>query len=96
MPQLLIVSGPPGAGKSAVAAALVERWEPSVLVEGDVFFHFLRRGAIAPWLVEAHAQNTVVTLAAGAATGALRHRWDGHRLRRSDRAMVPSQVRSRS
>jgi cytidylate kinase len=69
MPRLLIVSGPPGAGKSAVAAALVERSDPSVLVEGDTFFQFLRRGAIAPWLVEANAQNTVVTLAAAAPTG---------------------------
>ena len=24
--------------------------EPSVLVEGDAFFGFVRRGAIAPWL----------------------------------------------
>jgi cytidylate kinase len=66
---LVVVSGPPGAGKSTVARALVDRWEPSVLVEGDVFFSFLRRGAIAPWLREANDQNTVTTLAAGAATG---------------------------
>lgn len=69
MGDLLIVSGPPGAGKSAVAAAVADRWDPSVLIEGDAFFGFLRRGAIAPWLPEANAQNTVVSAAAGACTG---------------------------
>jgi cytidylate kinase len=66
---LLIVTGPPGAGKSTVAQALAERFDPSVLVEGDAFYGFLRRGAIAPWLSEAHSQNTVVTRAAAAAAG---------------------------
>lgn len=69
MGDLLIVSGPPGAGKSAVATALADRWEPSVLIEGDAFFGFLRRGAIAPWLPEADPQNLVVAAATGAAAG---------------------------
>ncbi len=69
MGDLLIVSGPPGAGKSAVAAALADRYDPSVLVEGDVFFGFLRRGAIAPWLPEADPQNLLVAAATGAAAG---------------------------
>lgn len=69
MGDLLIVSGPPGAGKSAIAAAIADHFEPSVLVEGDAFFGFLRRGAVAPWLPEADAQNLVVAAAAGACTG---------------------------
>lgn len=69
MGDLLIVSGPPGAGKSAVAAALADRYDPSVLIEGDAFFGFLRRGAVAPWLPEADPQNLVVSAAAGAAAG---------------------------
>jgi len=40
-----------------------------VLVEGDAFFGFLARGAIAPWLPESHEQNTTVTRGAAAATG---------------------------
>jgi hypothetical protein len=67
--DLLVVSGPPGAGKSAIAAALADRWDPSVLIEGDAFFGFLRRGAVPPWLPEADAQNLVVAAATGAATG---------------------------
>jgi cytidylate kinase len=66
---LIVVSGPPGAGKSSVALALVDRFEPSVLVEGDQFFRFLKRGAIEPWLREAGRQNEVVTQAAAAAAG---------------------------
>ena len=69
MAGLLVVTGPPGAGKSAVSAALAARWEPSALIDGDAFFGFLRSGAIAPWLPEASAQNDVVTVAAGSAAG---------------------------
>lgn len=69
MGDLLIVSGPPGAGKSAIAAAIADRYDPSVLIEGDVFFGFLRRGAIPPWLPEANPQNLVVAAATGAAAG---------------------------
>lgn len=71
MTELVVVSGPPGVGKSTVAALLVERFRPSALVTGDTFFGFLAAGAIPPWLPEAHAQNTVVTEAAAAATGRL-------------------------
>lgn len=51
-----------------MAALLADRLEPSALVTGDTFFGFLARGATAPWLPEAHAQNQVVIEAAAAAT----------------------------
>ena len=69
MGTLLIVTGPPGAGKSTVARRIADRFEPSVLVEGDTFFTFLARGAIPPWLPESNEQNDIVTRAAAAATG---------------------------
>lgn len=69
MGSLLVVTGPPGAGKSTVARVLAERCERSVLVDGDAFFAFLCTGAVEPWRTEAHDQNTVVTSAAAAAAG---------------------------
>ncbi|MCP4087005.1 MAG: ATP-binding protein [Actinomycetia bacterium] len=67
--SLLIVTGPPGAGKSAISAALAKHASPSVLVEGDQFFGFPAEGAIEPWLPESGVQNEIVTEAAAAATG---------------------------
>lgn len=66
---LLVITGPPGAGKSTVARLVAARFEPSVLVDGDAFFAFLDQGAVPPWSPESNAQNTVVTEAAGAAAG---------------------------
>jgi cytidylate kinase len=67
--SLLVVTGPPGVGKSTVATMVADRLPRSVLVEGDAFFDFLRQGAIEPWRPESHAQNEVVIEAAAVATG---------------------------
>jgi cytidylate kinase len=68
--DLLVVTGPPGSGKTTVATVIAERVEaPTVLVSGDAFFGFLRRGAVPPWQTEADRQNAIVTDAAAAAVG---------------------------
>jgi cytidylate kinase len=69
--ELIVVAGPPGAGKSTVARLLADSFSRSVLVVGDDFFAFLRKGYIDPWLAEANEQNDVVIQAAAAATGRL-------------------------
>jgi energy-coupling factor transporter ATP-binding protein EcfA2 len=69
MASLVVVTGPPGAGKSTVARALADSFERSVLVAGDAFFEFLARGATAPWLPAAQGQNEVVIRAAAVAAG---------------------------
>ena len=71
VPEVVVVTGPPGAGKSTVARVLVELYDPSALVLGDEFFGFLGRGAVPPWLSRAQAQNGAVIEAAGAASGRL-------------------------
>ncbi len=76
MGVVVVVTGPPGAGKSATAAHLAELLAPSALVPGDDFFAFLRNGAIAPWLEAAHAQNTSVLQAAAASVGRLAEQRD--------------------
>jgi cytidylate kinase len=69
-PLSYLVTGPPGAGKSAVAQVLARTAEHSVLIEGDAFFDLVTSGAIEPWLTESNDQNTVVTRAAACAAGA--------------------------
>jgi Mg-chelatase subunit ChlI len=66
---LLVVTGPPGAGKSTVARLLVDHFDRSALVEGDAFFGFLARGAVDPWLPEADQQNEIVARAAASTAG---------------------------
>ncbi len=67
--SLLVVTGPPGAGKTTVAARVVGAHARAVLVEGDRFFAFVARGSIAPWTPAAAVQNEVVLAAAARAAG---------------------------
>ena len=71
MDELIVVTGPPGAGKSSVSEELAKRWTPSALVPGDAFFGMIKQGYILPWLPESSRQNTVIIEAAAAAAGRL-------------------------
>lgn len=49
MNQVLILSGPPGAGKTSVAIAICERFDRMVHVEVDTLRHWVRAGYRHPW-----------------------------------------------
>jgi len=66
----ILVTGPPGAGKSTVAALVAEAFPTVALVPGDAFFAFWSRGFVQPWRPESRAQNATILTAAGAAVGA--------------------------
>ncbi|WP_395351796.1 AAA family ATPase [Variovorax sp. UC122_21] len=69
--HVLVLTGPPGAGKTTTARALVPAIaEPVVHLHADDFWHFIRSGAIAPYLPAAQRQNeAVVGVLAEAAQG---------------------------
>jgi predicted kinase len=66
--SVLIVSGPPGAGKTTVARMLAESSDrPAVHLHTDDFYTAIRRGFIAPWLPESARQNAVISRAVAVA-----------------------------
>ncbi|WP_107087943.1 AAA family ATPase [Streptomyces sp. XY152] len=57
---MIVLTGPPGAGKSTVAQLLADHLTPSVHLHSDDFWRYIKQGWIAPYLPEAHEQNQVV------------------------------------
>jgi chloramphenicol 3-O-phosphotransferase len=57
MNQILILSGPAGAGKTSVALAICERFDRMVHVEVDVLRHWVRAGYRHPWAGDRQAEE---------------------------------------
>lgn len=66
--SILLVAGPPGAGKSTVAALLAAESELSVHLHTDDFYAWIAKGYVEPWRAESYEQNVLIfSVAAGAA-----------------------------
>ncbi|MEX2247329.1 MAG: hypothetical protein WEC75_11660 [Dehalococcoidia bacterium] len=70
MSQIVIVSGPPGAGKSTVCDLLCERYDRTVHLLTDEAYGWIRMGFIEPWKPGSLTQNLTVSRAAARAATA--------------------------
>lgn len=70
MSQIVIVSGPPGAGKSTVCDALCERYDRTLHIETDDIYAWIRMGFMSPWKPGSMEQNLTVNRAAARAAAA--------------------------
>jgi chloramphenicol 3-O-phosphotransferase len=68
--EVLLLTGPPGSGKTTTARLIATAAALGAHVEADSFFHFVHGGYLEPWLPESHSQNVVVMQAVASAAGA--------------------------
>lgn len=68
--RIVIVTGPPGAGKSTVSRRLARQFPKAVHLHTDDFWHAIVSGGVPPYLAAADEQNqTVLGVIAAAAEG---------------------------
>lgn len=68
--SVIVLTGPPGAGKSTTARALAAGFDKAVHLHTDDFWHYIVAGMIPPYLPESLEQNqTVVRVIADVAYG---------------------------
>ena len=60
---LLILTGPPGSGKTTVGRLLAGEFNPSAVVDADFFWASIVNGLIPPWEPGADVQNRVMVRA---------------------------------
>jgi gluconate kinase len=57
---LIVLTGPPGAGKSTVGRLLAKGWERAVHLHTDDFYAWIASGYIEPWRPESRDQNVTI------------------------------------
>ena len=57
MHQVILLSGPPGSGKSAVAEAICERFDRMLHIEVDELRHWVKAGYRHPWAGDRQAEE---------------------------------------
>jgi adenylate kinase family enzyme len=62
---VLIVTGPPGAGKTTVVRLLAASRTRGVHLEADFFWRSIVSGAVDPWKPESHAQKNTLVMRVG-------------------------------
>jgi cytidylate kinase len=65
--SIIVVTGPPGAGKTTVADALARSRSLGVHLVADQCFHWIVSGYVAPWLPGTNRQNATVIKVIGSA-----------------------------
>ena len=70
-PVVLIVTGPPGSGKSTTARLVAQRFELAVCLASDWFWTTIVKGFVPPWRLDADTQNRAVLRAVAEAAAAL-------------------------
>jgi cytidylate kinase len=71
MSSIILISGPPGAGKSAVARLLAAALDaPVAYIEGDTFWHFITKRRVGSSKLEARAHDSRIVIRAMIAAAA--------------------------
>jgi hypothetical protein len=67
---VIVLTGPPGSGKTTVAPLVADAFDPSVCFDTDLLWHKIRHGYVEPWRPGSDRQNRTVLGAAAAAVAA--------------------------